>query len=76
MSANANAAVMYNLAEGTVTVSDPSQTLQTVEIGLTLGTGGKAPPHWAGGRGEKTLVVSLPQSGEAGSSVVKSITDV
>jgi hypothetical protein len=76
VSANANAAVMYDLAGGIVTVSDPSQTLQTVEIGLALGKGGKVPPHWTGGRGEKTLVVSLPQSGEAGSSVVKSITDV
>jgi hypothetical protein len=64
----ANAAVIYQLNTGKVTVSDPSQMLGSVQITLTLGAKGNAPPFWTGRKMVNTI--SLPQGGTAGKSVV------
>ncbi|KAI0825160.1 galactose mutarotase-like protein [Trametes gibbosa] len=55
-----NAAVLYRLDEGTVTVSDPSQTLSTVQ--LTIDSG------WPWSKA-KILDIALPRGGTAGSSI-------
>ncbi|KAL0579357.1 hypothetical protein V5O48_002633 [Marasmius crinis-equi] len=58
---SANAAVIYNADTGAVTVSDPSQSLSSVELKLT--TPG----------GEKSVSVALPTGGDAGKSVTQTV---
>ncbi len=57
-----NAIIIYKMNDGTVTVSDPSQTLNTLQLSITTGS--------AQGR---TLDVDLPQGGEAGNSVTETL---
>ncbi|KAI0348044.1 polysaccharide lyase family 8 protein [Trametopsis cervina] len=57
VAASGNAAVVYCVDTGNVTVSDPSQTLSTLKV--TFGTGAS----------NKTLTFALPTGGLAGSSV-------
>jgi hypothetical protein len=71
ISSSAKAAVIYCLDTGNVTVSDPSQTLKTVNITLTLGNGQK-PSRW-GNSPSKSLIFSLPSGGLAGSSVSQDV---
>jgi hypothetical protein len=71
ISSSAKAAVIYCLNSGNVTVSDPSQTLKTINITLTLGNGRK-PSRW-GSSSSKTLKFSLPSGGLAGSSVSQNV---
>ncbi|KAI1797880.1 galactose mutarotase-like domain-containing protein [Ganoderma leucocontextum] len=52
--------VIYKLNDGTVTVSDPSQTLNTLHLSITTG-----------GAQARALDVDLPQGGEAGKSVTQ-----
>jgi hypothetical protein len=69
--ATGNIALIYRLNTGEVTVSDPSQSLITVQVSLALGVGQK-PPHWGTGV-LKTMVFQLPTGGLAGSSITQTI---
>ncbi|KAG2366568.1 polysaccharide lyase family 8 protein [Suillus spraguei] len=64
---SANAVVLYRVESGTVTVSDPSQTLSELSVEMTAGDGVK-PKGWSS---QNTLIIhfTLPSSGLAGSSV-------
>ncbi|KAG1783909.1 polysaccharide lyase family 8 protein [Suillus placidus] len=66
---SANAAVLYRVESGTVTVSDPSQTLSELTVEMTAGDGVK-PKGWGS---QNTLIIYfiLPSSGSAGSSVTR-----
>ncbi|KAF9481396.1 polysaccharide lyase family 8 protein [Pholiota conissans] len=66
-----NLAVVYRVATGEVTVSDPSQSLTTAQVAFTLSSG-KKPPKWGPGD-VKTLIFQLPSGGLAGSSVTETI---
>ncbi|KXN90693.1 Chondroitinase-AC [Leucoagaricus sp. SymC.cos] len=67
VSASANAAIIYSFDDAAIFVSDPSQSLTSVEINLSLGPGRK-PPRWGPGQ-DKSFVIQLPSSGLAGSNV-------
>ncbi|KAJ6610029.1 polysaccharide lyase family 8 protein [Mycena sp. CBHHK59/15] len=67
ISTSGTAALMFDFGSETVTVSDPTQSLSTISVTLTVG-GGIMPFSWSGGL-SKTLVFTLPSDGLAGSSV-------
>lgn len=66
---NGSANVILRLDEWTVTASDPTQTLTTLALNFTLGSG-SVPAGWGAG-GTKTLMFNLPVGGLAGSSVTQ-----
>ncbi|KAH8102634.1 polysaccharide lyase family 8 protein [Cristinia sonorae] len=72
LTTNGPSMVMVNMAEWTITVAEPTQTLGSLTLGLTLGTG-SAPSGWPSSTNSKTLNVQLPQGGHAGSSVTQAI---
>ena len=63
-------AVIYKLDEGEVTVSDPSQTLPALNIAVQVGPLGRRPKGW-GSKRTKSLSLTLPSGGTAGSSVTE-----
>ncbi|KAF7791828.1 hypothetical protein EIP86_002852 [Pleurotus ostreatoroseus] len=63
-----NAAVIYDVKKGNITVSDPSQTLTNLTLTFALTSPGKKPSGWKGGD-SKEISFELPQGGLAGSSV-------
>ncbi|KAJ7181703.1 polysaccharide lyase family 8 protein [Mycena crocata] len=69
ISATGTAAFMFDIETGIVTVSDPTQTLSTVSVTLSVESG--KPSRW-GGR-SKTLNFTLPSGGFAGSSVSQNV---
>jgi len=60
VSVNANVALILNFRTGTFTVSDPSQTLTSVEVQVTKNQDIPS-----------TFIVELPQGGLAGSSITR-----
>ena len=68
INASANAAVIYRIDTGNITVSDPSQTLESVDLTFMRGWFGKTPPGW-GSQSWKQVQIELPSGGLAGSSV-------
>ncbi|KAF7303320.1 Polysaccharide lyase family 8 protein [Mycena kentingensis (nom. inval.)] len=74
MSTDGPAVVMLSLKTGVVTVSDPTQTLSSLTVKLSIGIGHMSSPRNSGSI-TKTLVFTLPNaaSGLAGSSVSKNI---
>jgi hypothetical protein len=72
LNSSGNAAVIYRVDSGNVTVSDPSQTLQSVQLTFTIADSGRKPPHW-GRKSSKQLAVNLPQGGTAGQSVSQTL---
>ncbi|KAG5637191.1 hypothetical protein H0H81_005448 [Sphagnurus paluster] len=68
LSANGNAAIIYNVGNGEITVSDPSQTLTSVKV--TVGGPLSSLPI-IGNLLTKTLTFNLPQGGLAGQSVTQ-----
>ncbi|KAK7058939.1 hypothetical protein VNI00_001563 [Paramarasmius palmivorus] len=54
------AAVLFDIGSNTVTVSDPSQSISSLDIRVETGS-------------SKTVTFDLPQGGQAGSSVTKSL---
>lgn len=66
LSANGNVAVVYNMKTGDVTVADPSQQLTSVSITVSFS------PSSHNGQ-VKTLAISLPQGGIAGSRAAQNI---
>lgn len=66
---SANGAILYRVESGTVTVSDPSQTLSELTVEMTAGDGVK-PKGW-GSNNTLTICFTLPSSGLAGSSVTR-----
>ncbi|EIN13720.1 polysaccharide lyase family 8 protein [Punctularia strigosozonata HHB-11173 SS5] len=69
--ASGNAAIIYRMDTGNITVSDPSQSLRTVDLTFSIGEG-RAPARWPGGR-SRTLSFSLPTGGLAGNSVSQTL---
>ena len=63
---------MYRLAKGEVTVADPSQTLASVNVSLSVSEGGNVPIGWGASLG-LTMNVELPSGGIAGKSVTQSL---
>ncbi|TFK57256.1 polysaccharide lyase family 8 protein [Heliocybe sulcata] len=72
VAANGNAAVVYDMTTNIVTVSDPSQTLSSLQINISAGHGLIAPAGWWPGE-SKQLIFSLPSGGLAGSSSSQTI---
>ena len=66
--ASAGAVVIYKLDEGELTVADPTQTLASVELAVTVGTSGRPPKGCSAGQTE-VLDVTLPFGGVIGSSI-------
>ncbi|KAI0365220.1 galactose mutarotase-like protein [Pilatotrama ljubarskyi] len=66
-----NVALIYRLDEGTITVSDPSQTLKMVQLTINVGLLGIRPRQLPGLGWPRTRIlnVTLPSGGLAGSSV-------
>jgi len=67
IAANANIALIYRFDDAAISISDPSQTVATVEVNLELGAGRK-PAQW-GPQRSKNFVISLPSGGLAGSTI-------
>lgn len=72
VTSSGNAAVIYDVQKGNVTVSDPSQTLTTVILTFTADSEDRVPPNWTFGL-SKQLLFELPQGGLAGSSVTQTL---
>jgi len=70
--ADGNIALLYRLDTGEITVSDPSQSLTTSQVTLTLGLG-KKPSQWGAGL-TKTLFFDHPSRGVTGNSVSQTIS--
>lgn len=66
--ASANSAVIYKLDEGTVTVSDPSQKVTTLQLSFEVDMVGRRPRGW-GSELTKTVEVVMPTGGLGGKSV-------
>lgn len=64
--------VILHLDTWKVTVSEPTQTLTTVTLTFTLGSG-STPAGWTGSSKTKTLDVSLPTGAQIGDSVTLSL---
>ena len=64
-----NAAVIYRLRTGEVTVADPGQSLGMVTVTVSIREGYR-PQQWT--VQDQTLAFSLPNGGVAGSSVTLS----
>ena len=72
VSSDINSAIIYHRSKGGVVVSDPSQTESSLVLGLETGIIGKRPPGFEAGS-RRTLVLTLPTGGLAGSSVSQSL---
>lgn len=71
-----NGVLIYRLKAGELTVADPGQSLEILSVTVTVGEGGAWPKRWKGGFDDgtqKTLVISLPSGGLAGSSVTRKL---
>lgn len=72
VNSTANAAVIYQVDSGNVTVSDPSQSLHSVDLTFTSNDFGKRPQNW-GSDVSKQLHFDLPSGGLAGASVTHTV---
>ncbi|GJE86084.1 polysaccharide lyase family 8 protein [Phanerochaete sordida] len=72
VASSGNAAVVYRIDSQNVTVSDPSQTLGSVDLTFTVGDYGTKPPRW-GSQSSKQLHIDLPSAGVAGDSVSQTL---
>ncbi len=70
--ADSNIAIIYRVDTGSITVADPSQTLDTVELVFIVSPIGWSSPNWGSGLVE-TITIALPNGGQAGSSVTRNI---
>lgn len=67
ITSSGSAAVIVRMSTWNVTVADPTQTISTLILNFTLGSG-TAPAGWGSGR-NKGLLFALPAGGVAGSSL-------
>lgn len=72
VSSSGNAAVIYRIDSQNVTISDPSQTLTSLDFTFTAGEFGRKPPGW-GSQTSKQLHFDLPTGGTAGESVSQTL---
>ncbi|THH34187.1 hypothetical protein EUX98_g65 [Antrodiella citrinella] len=70
VTSNGPSIVILRLSGWNVTVSDPTQTLPSLTLGFTLGSGA-TPSGWSSSSTSTTLNVPLPTGGTAGSSVTQ-----
>ncbi|KAF4605272.1 hypothetical protein EYR40_004055 [Pleurotus pulmonarius] len=71
VASNGNANLILHMDTWSVTLSDPTQTLSTVTVTFTLGSG-TTPAGW-GTTKTKSVTFSLPSGGEAGRSVTQTL---
>ncbi|KAJ8522567.1 hypothetical protein ONZ45_g913 [Pleurotus djamor] len=71
IASNGNANLILHMDNWSVTLSDPSQTLTSVTVTFTLGSG-TAPAGWGSNR-SKSLAFTLPSGGDAGKSVTQTL---
>lgn len=69
---DSNIVIIYQVDTGNITVADPSQTLDTVDLVFIVNPDGWSSPKWGNVPG-KPITVTLPSGGEAGSSVTQNI---
>lgn len=74
VSVNANLVLIYRSDEESVTVADPSQTLETVDVTFLVGSRGRK-PQFLGSALSKRTTITLPAGGFAGSSVTTALTE-
>jgi len=72
ISSSGNAAVIYKFHDRTLVISDPSQTLSSVTITITVGLGTRL-PQWGNFGRTRVITIELPQGGLAGSSITYSL---
>lgn len=72
INSTANAAVIYQVDSGNVTVSDPSQTLRSINLTFTSNDFRKRSLSW-GSDVSKQLYFDLPSGGLAGASVTQTV---
>ncbi|RDB29606.1 Chondroitinase-AC [Hypsizygus marmoreus] len=72
ITASGNICLIFKLYSGEIIISDPSQTLSSVQIMFTIGRG-RAPRWWGMKAITKTITVGLPQGGLAGNSVTQTL---
>ncbi|KAH9486903.1 hypothetical protein JR316_0000969 [Psilocybe cubensis] len=65
---NGSSILIINLSTWAITLSDPTQSLTTLTVNFTLGSGG-VPPGWASSSKSKSISVNLPSDAIVGSSV-------
>ncbi|KAG5649681.1 hypothetical protein H0H81_002522 [Sphagnurus paluster] len=73
LSANSNAAVIYKVDSGEITVTDPSQSLSSAKITVALGHGVPSSLPFLNKLPSKTLTFTLPQGGVAGQSATQKL---
>ncbi|KAH9849787.1 polysaccharide lyase family 8 protein [Lenzites betulinus] len=71
IASDSNVNVILRMSTWTVTVADPTQTLSSATLTFTLGSG-TAPAGWGTSK-TKTVQVTLPSGGLAGSSVTQNL---
>ncbi|KAL0951139.1 hypothetical protein HGRIS_007874 [Hohenbuehelia grisea] len=71
VASNGNANLIFHMDTWSVTLSDPTQTLSSVAVTFTLGSG-SAPSGWGTAK-SKVVTFSLPSGGQAGKSVTQSL---
>ncbi|KZT30416.1 polysaccharide lyase family 8 protein [Neolentinus lepideus HHB14362 ss-1] len=72
VSVDGNSAAIYDMRTGTVTISDPSQTLSSLQVNVSAGHGAIAPAGWKWGE-TRQLSFNLPSGGLAGGSLSQTI---
>lgn len=71
VASNGNANLILHMDTWSVTLSDPTQTLSTVTVTFTLGSG-TTPAGWGTAK-TKSVTFSLPSGGQAGKSVTQTL---
>ncbi|TCD71497.1 hypothetical protein EIP91_008878 [Steccherinum ochraceum] len=72
ISSTESSMIIVDLTKWSVTVSDPTQTLQSLSVTVALGSG-SPPSGWPSSTNSKTLTISLSGGGSAGMSVTQSL---
>ena len=70
--ADSNIVIIYRVDTGSITVADPSQTLDTVDLVFIVSPIGWSSPNW-GSELVEIISIALPSGGLAGSSVTHNI---
>ncbi|KDR85026.1 hypothetical protein GALMADRAFT_312284 [Galerina marginata CBS 339.88] len=70
--ANGNSIIILNLNTWSITLSDPTQSLTSLILNFTLGSG-TIPSGWTSSFKAVSMTVSLPSGGIAGSSIQQSL---
>lgn len=72
LNSNGPSIVIVRMDGWTVTVAEPTQSLHSLSLTFTLGSG-LAPSGWPSSTNSKTLGIALPGGGTAGSSITQAL---